>query len=95
MSNQVHDFRRGMWGHALHASTFYPVKQTRWQKLKRAAQEFTVMVHCSPTPEIGDSMIYGAADGDRTGEITGVKPCGNPRDMYTLQFKIIKRESSK
>lgn len=92
-----------MWGHAIHGMTFAeapppePPRQSLLAKLfprKGApkappARRYGVMVHTSGNPEMGDLIRYRAEGGVCEGIIYRVKPCWNPRDMFTLFFEVV------
>ena len=77
------------WGHAIHGHTMQDVKNYRsWlhrliDKIKGQYRK-SVMVHSIKYPRKGDTIIYKVSNGIREAKIYDVKPCGNPRDMFTL-----------
>lgn len=98
------DFRKSMWGHALHSNTFkmedpFVVKKRIIPFLPwptRAVPEnqgdirrYSFMVHTSQNPRIGREVIWKSAENHEvTGVIYRVEPCGDPRDMMTLYVKV-------
>lgn len=92
---KVHDFRTGEngWGHKIHAGTFREVAPRvtgRWWWRKETPRT-SVMVHTSGDPQEGDTLLYtGHDNAERRMTIVEVKPCWDPRDMFTL---ILERPS--
>jgi hypothetical protein len=83
------------WGHAFHTSTWHeePRKQSLWNRLRRhddMIRHYSVMVHHTPMPEVGDTIRWKSKSlrGYSEGEVFKVQPCFNPGDMYTLKFEI-------
>jgi hypothetical protein len=48
----------------------------------------SVMVHCTPAPQIGDRLVFNGKRGPRNVGIVDVEPCGDPRDMFTLTLEF-------
>ncbi len=90
MAKQL-DFTKSYWGHALHSSTWRDENGTRKQQRadkKANVKRYSVMIHHSPDPEEGDTILYEAQGGTKTGTITKVDFCWNPRDMFTVEFTV-------
>lgn len=91
-SSKVIDFTSQCWGHALHGSSMYAKKaesciERAKDKLKKR-RRYTVMCHSSSWPEKGDSIRYKVKSGTIEAKIVSVKPCWNPRDMFTLEIVV-------
>jgi hypothetical protein len=95
MANVI-DFRgarSSMWGHSMHAWTMREITPKGWwQKFKDrrcGAYRMSVMVHHSPAPQVGDLLAWSRKEGGEiVAPITAVKPCGDPRDMFTLEAYV-------
>jgi hypothetical protein len=92
---RLHDFRTGCqyWGHAIHGMTLRQVKPAgliqRLIDCRRKAVRMSVMVHCSPSPRIGDRMAWTWNGGrDIVAPIIAVDPCVNPRDMFSITVYV-------
>lgn len=90
---KVIDFRRSMWGHALHGHTFTaepaPTCIQRITDRLTKTRRYSVMVHVTPAPKVGQVILYRAGDGhDRTATITAVDACMDPCDMFTLHLVV-------
>jgi hypothetical protein len=83
------DFTHSMWGHALHGSTF-SVEPPHEGDDERTMCRYSVMVHSSEYPKVGDKIKFNAKSGIREDEIYEVDPCGDPDDMFIL--KCIQRQ---
>jgi len=85
---RVFDFTRSRWGHALHASTFSQIRRKNpldsLVDRFKGVHRFSVMVHCSPTPINGDTVIWKGNRGVVQATIYDVDWCRDPDDMYTL-----------
>ena len=57
----------------------------KFKDWKAKGTRVSVMVHHTPAPQVGDSIAWLRKEG---GEIIAplidVKPCGDPRDMFTV-----------
>lgn len=85
------DFTKSAWGHNLHSGTWRELNPRmnwfqKWRVRKRKLRLFSVMVHSSTYPSIGDLIRYRCREGVATAEICGVKPCYDPPDMFTLRL---------
>jgi hypothetical protein len=84
------DFRPGTkrWGHALHAETWReaPPRVTGHLWWRKSIPRVSFMVHAWPPPRPNDLVLYrgSLSDEDKTAVIVEVKPCFDPRDMFTL-----------
>lgn len=101
------DFRRGGWGHKLHANTYKDVPplvtQERlvsflpWPRRSVTEDPYVVrrrsfMVHSSQYPRRGREVVWKGATGDDiTGVIYDIEHAPNVRDMFTL-YVILKNE---
>lgn len=97
--SDIIDFRIGRngWGHSIHASTFREERPrvTGYLWWRRSYPRFSVMVH-TQDPRVGDTIIYTAPDRtDRWATIAEIKPCHDPRDMFTLVLEDVRRTESK
>ena len=85
------DFTNGnMWGHSLHAHTFYEAKcgswlSKLWDKYKNR-RRYEVMVHSQTYPEIGGIIKYKTSNGIGVGKIYKFTQCNGVRDMFTIFF---------
>lgn len=101
MSAQIIDYTSyNGWGHALHGWTMREVEPppiegwlARRRRAKRDRQQEaryrSVMVHSRVYPAIGDTLKYEAERGVIEAEIVGIDPCRDPRDMFTLVFRVV------
>ena len=92
--SRVIDFTRNSWGHALHGQTYAEKVADKWKdrlvdRLRKRRRR-TVMVHVSAV-SVGDSIKYESARGTLFADVVGVKWCGDPKDMATLE--IIMRDA--
>jgi len=90
------DFTKQMWGHALHGFTFSQVKNygswlSRWYDDFKSRRRYSVSVHSSVYPKIGDLIKYNAESGVRTGKIYHIDYCRDPKDMFTLHILVTDR----
>lgn len=51
---------------------------------RKKTERISVMVHCSPSPRIGDYALYNTKSGERRAIVADIEYCGDPRDMFTL-----------
>ena len=97
MNSLTIDFTKSQWGHALHDMTWREHKQTWWSRLVDAflgypkRDIYSVMVHSTETPRQGMLIKYRVKGGTVYARILKVRPCGDPRDMYTL---VIERDNT-
>lgn len=90
MSEREIDFRKGSWGHAMHGGTWgeAPPRITGHLWWRKKVERVSVMVHCSPSPEIGDTVIYATKSNvERRAVIADIECCYDPRDMFTLTLE--------
>lgn len=98
LDERTFDFRRGTsrWGHALHAGTWHEVEPRTvtsghlwWRRETPVAGRASVMVHATPSPRVGDRLLMSGASGaDWDLLIVDVRPCWDPRDMFTLTLEF-------
>lgn len=93
---RVIDFRRGGWGHTMHGWTWkvieprYVVTDSFWKRTTTQHPRVSVMVH-TPRVSEGDTVIYtGQSGNDREATVAEVRPCWDPRDMFTLILEDIR-----
>ena len=92
------DFRKSMWGHALHSSTFRAEPRQRVRRWSwcpwftvpepESVRRYRFMVHTSDSPKIGREVIWNVEGGERVGRIYDVEYCYDPRDMMTLKVVV-------
>lgn len=57
-----------------------------------ARTKTSVMVHSCVFPQEGDFILFNAEGGYVVrAEIISVEPCGDPEDMFTLEYEIVER----
>ena len=81
------------WSHAIHGETMTEVKNygswlIRFIDKNKKKYRASVMVHCNQRLKVKDILRYKVNCGIREVEIYDVKPCRNPRDMYTIYFLL-------
>lgn len=93
---QVIDFTKGWrWCHAFHGDTFNRAPErveTRWERWKRKLGfpvppkevHYTVLVHSSVYPVVGDLVKYRSLRGLSQAEISEIEPMRDPADMFRL-----------
>ena len=85
------DFTKSFWGHAIHADTWHEVKDygpwfQRWKDKRAGRKRYSVMVHVSPTPKIGQQIKYRTENGERLAQIYNIDYCRDPKDMFKLHI---------
>lgn len=90
---KVLDFTVGSrWGRALHSAGMHSVEpKTRRERFTdwcQSAVRYSVMCHYPECPQVGDTVVWEAAKHFIRAEIIHVKPCYDPRDMYTLTVRV-------
>lgn len=88
MSKKIIDFTAGGWGHALHASTWSAVQPSSMRDEielhKSHCRRYSVLVHVSPDPEVGDLIRYSTDDGPALAKVYEIERFRDPRDMFKL-----------
>lgn len=87
------DFRSPRWGLKIYASTWRRmpprVERVGWLRKKVEHTRYSLMVHV-PCVSVGDEIVYSGHGGDRTASVVEVKPCRDPRDMFTLTLENVR-----
>lgn len=88
------DFRRGRWGHCIHASTFTiapRLKRVGWlpkwlrRKEPESVARYSFLCHTSDHIEEGVTILWLNAKGEtRQGVVYDWKCLGDPRDMFKV-----------
>lgn len=81
------DFRRTMWGHAMHGlrriehSSFFG----RWADKHTGSVRFEASCICQVNPN-GRTILFRTSAGNHTAEVYKCTPTGDPRDAYRIQL---------
>lgn len=91
--NKAIDFTRGCWGHAMHGFTFHEVKDcgswlSRLFDKVNNRRRYSVSVHSSVSPKIGDRILYKSSRGVINAELYDYKHGRDPKDMYVFYLMV-------